>query len=373
MTVRPPASVGQSATDIDTPALVVDLDALEFNIELMASKVSLAGRNLRAHAKAHKCGEIAVMQLAKGAIGLCCQKVSEAEALAASGAKDILITNEVIAPSKLERLATLARIATIGVCVDSLLGVEAVSGAARRRGVVVRAYVEVDVGQGRCGVRPDATAAQLAHAVIESPNLVFGGLQAYHGKAQHYRTRRERQEASAAVAGAIGQVVEHLRMAGITCPTVTGGGTGTLESDLTAGGLTEIQAGSYVFMDADYGRNLEMTEAGYSFRQSLFVKAAVISNPATDRVVIDAGLKAVSIDSGMPLLRDAPEVEYGRGGDEHGILRAPDIGTRFELNQSVWLIPSHCDTTVNLFDWIVGVRNATVEGVWQIVGRGAVT
>jgi len=373
MTVRAPASVGQPATEIDTPALVVDLDALEFNIDLMASKVSVAGRNIRAHAKAHKCREIAALQLSKGAIGLCCQKVSEAEALVASGASDILITNEVLAPAKLERLANLAQSTTIGVCVDSLQGVRAVSNAARRHGVTVRAYVEIDVGQGRCGVRPDVMAAQLARAVVESPNLIFGGLQAYHGKAQHYRTRQERQDVSEAVARSVGAVVEQLTMAGLPCPTVTGGGTGTLEGDLAAGELTEIQAGSYVFMDADYGRNLDMTDTEYPFRQSLFVKAAVISNPASDRVVIDAGLKAVSIDSGMPLLRDAPEVEYGRGGDEHGILRAPDIGTRFGLNQAVWLVPSHCDTTVNLYDWLVGVRHDTVESVWQIVGRGAVT
>lgn len=369
----PPAAAGDALADIDTPALVVDLDAMEFNIRLMQTRVARAGRTLRAHAKAHKCAEIAALQRSEGAIGLCCQKLSEAEALCAAGANDILITNEIVAPSKLDRLATLARSVRIAVCVDSIGGVAALSAATVRHGVVIRTFVEIDVGQGRCGVRPDESAVRLVQAILEAPNLEFAGLHAYHGKAQHFRTRQERRQASASVSSQIRRVVELLQAASIECPIVTGGGTGTVASDLELDGLTEIQAGSYIFMDADYGRNLDMGTVGDAFRQSLYVKASVVSMPTPDRVIIDAGLKAVSIDSGMPLLRDAPEIDYARGGDEHGILNAPGISARYALAEAVWLIPSHCDTTLNLFDWIVGIRSDRVESVWKLVGRGAVT
>jgi D-serine deaminase-like pyridoxal phosphate-dependent protein len=154
---------------------------------------------------------------------------------------------------------------------------------------------------------------------------------------------------------------------------VSGGGTGSHDSDFEFDAITEIQAGSYIFMDSDYGRNLDMGKPAGSFAQSLFVKSAVISRPAPDRVIIDAGLKALSVDSGLPVLRDEPDIEYGRGGDEHGILVAPQIGDRFNLNQPIWLVPSHCDTTLNLYDWIVGVRGNRVETVWRLEARGALT
>jgi len=368
-----PAAVGDSTEDIDTPALVVDLDAMEFNIGLMAENVARAGRALRPHAKSHKCAEIAAMLLENGAVGVCCQKIGEAEALVKNGVINVLITNEVVTPLKLDRLARLARRAAVGICVDSTAGIEALSQAANRNGVAFRVLVEINVGQERCGAEPGKAAVELALEVAVAPGLEFDGLQAYHGKSQHFRTAAERSAASNAVARKVRQTIDLLREAGLSCPTVSGGGTGSYGDDLELGAITEIQAGSYIFMDADYANNLETGDKSKYFRQSLFVKACVISRPALDRVVIDAGLKALSTDSGMPLLRDYPDVPYGRGGDEHGILTAPQIGDRLDHGSSVWLIPSHCDTTVNLYDWIVATRRGRVEGVWPLVGRGAVT
>lgn len=373
MTRKPPAAVGDSIADIDTPALIVDLDVMETNIRLMAEKVARAGKNLRPHAKAHKCAEIAAIQLRHGAVGVCCQKVAEAEVLMARGISDILVTNEIIAPSKLDRLARLARQGAVAACVDSIAGIEALSRAAVQQNVTIRVLVEINVGQERCGVEPGAPAVELARAVVKAPNLAFDGLQAYHGKSQHFRTAAERQASSAAVAEKIKLTIALLREAGITCPTVSGGGTGSCNDDFHHDAITEIQAGSYIFMDADYAGNRETGDVKQAFRQSLFVKAGVISNPAVDRIVIDAGLKALSTDSGMPQLRDHPDLVYGRGGDEHGILIAPLIGERIKLGAAVWLVPSHCDTTLNLYDWIVAIRGNTVEQVWALEGRGAVT
>lgn len=373
MTTKPPAAVGDALTDIDTPALVVDLDVMESNIQLMAQKVARAGRALRPHAKAHKCAEIAAIQLHHGAAGVCCQKVAEAEVLMARGICNILVTNEIIAPSKLERLACLARQGAVATCVDSTAGIAALSRAAAQYDVTIRVLVEINVGQDRCGVEPGVPAVELARAVLDAPHLAFDGLQAYHGKSQHFRTAAERQASSAAVADKINRTIALLRQAGIPCPTVSGGGTGSCNDDFQHDAITEIQAGSYIFMDADYADNREIGDATQAFRQSLYVKAGAISNPAADRIVIDAGLKAVSTDSGMPRVRDHPDLVYGRGGDEHGILAAPLIGDRIRLGEAVWLVPSHCDTTLNLYDWIVAIRGNAVENVWALAGRGAVT
>lgn len=373
MTGRCPAVVGNSIDEIDTPSLVVDLDALESNIRLMSSKAATAGLLLRPHAKSHKCYEIASLQLRHGAVGICCQKVSEAEAMVEGGVNDVLVTNEIVAPSKLRRLAVLARRATIGVCVDSADGIDALSFAAISHGATIRALLEINVGQARCGIEAGPAVAELARRIDEAPGLVFGGLQAYHGKSQHFRTADERRAASAEVARRVSIARDQLKQAGIDCPLVSGGGTGSHDSDFQFDAITEIQAGSYIFMDSDYGRNLDMGGPTGSFTQSLFVKSAVISKPAPDRVVIDAGLKALSTDSGPPMLRDEPGIEYGRGGDEHGILIAPGIGRRFSLNQPVWIVPSHCDTTLNLYDWIVGVRGERVESIWPLEARGALT
>ncbi|HSY81428.1 MAG TPA: DSD1 family PLP-dependent enzyme [Gemmatimonadaceae bacterium] len=363
MPPTPPAVVGDTLADVDTPALIVDLDALEHNMREMAGYAARAGVALRPHAKAHKCAEISLRQMALGAVGVCSQKVSEAEALVDAGVSNVLISNEIIAPPKIERMAALAQRATIMTCVDDASIVPLLDAAAARAGVTLGVLVEVDVGGARCGQLPGTPAAQLARRVAASSHLRFAGLQGYQGRAQHIRAEADRKRAVEASVAALGETIDALRRDGLACDLVTGGGTGTYLFDSASRAYNEIQPGSYVLMDADYGRNAPRPE----FRNSLFVYTQVMSATGRGHSVVDAGLKAMSFDEGMPLVADYPGVSYVRVSDEHGNLDADmPLGTKLRL------IPGHCDPTVNLYDWCVAVRGERVEGLWPIVARGAI-
>src|SRR5688572_24945387 len=366
-----PAEIGMSLSEVDTPALILDLDAFERNLDRLAA--SLAGKRVtvRPHAKSHKCPHIALAQIARGAVGVCCQKVSEAEAMVLGGVKDVLIANEVVGAVKLKRLAALARQAHVAVCVDDAGNVAALDAAAGAEfGVRLDVLVEVNVGANRCGVEPGAPAVKLAQQVAACPNLRFAGLQAYQGGAQHLRKVEERRAAIEKAVAAVRATVEALDKAGIKCEKVTGAGTGTYLFEATSGVYDEIQAGSYIFMDVDYGRN-EWTESGIPrFEHSLFVWATVMSRPTAERAVVDAGLKASSVDSGMPRVAADDGVEYVKASDEHGVLQLN--GARgYAVGEKLRLIPGHCDPTVNLYDYFVGVREGRVEAVWPITARGA--
>ena len=372
MTTVVPAAVGMPLAAVDTPALILELDAFEGNLESMAS--ALRGRpvRLRPHAKSHKCAEIALRQIAAGAVGVCCQKVSEAEALVAGGVGDVLIANEIVGAGKLARLAALARRAQLGVCVDAAENVADLDAAAARAGVRLDALVEINVGADRCGVEPGAPALALARAIAASGNLRFAGLQAYHGGAQHVRSVADRR-------AAIGRAVERVRATralieaeGIACGTVTGAGTGSFPLELASGAYDELQPGSYVFMDADYSRN-EFDAAWPRFEQSLFVWTTVMSRPAAARAVVDAGLKSSSVDSGLPQLWQRPGVEFIKASDEHGVLAIAPGAEAPALGEKLLLVPGHCDPTVNLYDWFVCVRRGVVEALWPVSARGALT
>ncbi|MCC7485498.1 MAG: DSD1 family PLP-dependent enzyme [Burkholderiales bacterium] len=358
--------------EVDTPALVLDLDAFERNLDRMSA--SLAGVNvrLRPHAKSHKCPQIALAQIARGAVGVCCQKTSEAEALVLGGVKDVLIANEVVGAAKLSRIAALAREARLSVCVDDAGNVAALDAAVGREfGVRLDVLVEIDVGAHRCGVEPGEPAVELARAVAACRNLRFAGLQAYQGSAQHLRKVEERRAAIDGAVAAVRASVGGLRKAGIPCGKVTGAGTGTYAFEAASGIYDELQAGSYIFMDVDYGKN-EWTESGIPrFEHSLFVWATVMSRPNAERAVLDAGLKASSVDSGMPRVADDPAVEFVRISDEHGVLKL-NGAKGYALGDKVKLIPGHCDPTVNLHDNYVCVRGGRVEAIWPITARGAV-
>ncbi|MEL6575196.1 MAG: DSD1 family PLP-dependent enzyme [Pseudomonadota bacterium] len=371
--VPPPARPGDPLDAVDTPALAVELGALERNVARMAREAAAAGVRLRPHAKTHKCSAIARLQVAAGAVGLCCQKVGEAEVLVAGGIEDVLVTNEIVRPSKLTRLATLAKHARIGLCVDAVEAATAASDAAQAAGTTLGVLVEIDVGQGRCGAAPGSEAVALAAQVSAQPGLRFDGLQAYHGAAQHFRTARERNDAIARAAELTRETADALAAAGLPCPVIGGAGTGTYPIEATTRLWTEIQPGSYVFMDADYAAN--ETEAPYE--HALFVLAGVMSR-REGHGVVDAGLKALSGESGLPLLWG---VEGGRLtglSDEHATLALPaaDPAADPALGETVRLIPSHCDPTVNLHDWIVAFRDGpdgpSVEHVWPVDARGAV-
>lgn len=383
------ALLGQPAAAIDTPALVVDLDAMERNLARMAEFARKHGIRWRAHAKMHKSAAIALLQVEAGAVGVCVQKTAEAEAMAAGGVRDVYISNEVVAPHKLARVARLAhRLAAeggqLGIAVDSLEGIERLAAAmnearqATRTPAVVDVYVEIDVGQGRCGVPPGPAGATLALAIRRHPALRFAGLQAYHGRAQHVRSPAERR---ALIAQSAGQVLLTCRLIegeGVPVPLVTGAGTGSMVCEAASGVWGELQAGSFLFMDADYARN-ERDPAQPAFEHALFVKTQVMSVSA-QHAVCDAGHKSHAIDSGLPLVHAAegePPLEFANGGDEHGIVRAAPGGRLPELGHVLWLVPGHCDPTVNLHDRLVGVRGGlaqgTVERVFRVDARGALT
>ncbi len=369
MLQSPPAEPGMPIDAIDTPALIVDLDAFEFNLDTMADMAAKAGVKLRPHAKTHKSPVVAHLQMARGAVGQCVQKVAEAEILAWGGVSDILVSNEVVSPRKLARLAALTRISTVAVCTDDWRGIEAIEGAAQDAGVRLTVLVEIDVGAGRCGVAPGPEAVSLARQIADSPHLRFGGLQAYHGAAQHQRTPEERSASITAAAAMTGRVVDDLMRVGLHCDIVGGAGTGTFALEAASGVYTELQVGSYVFMDADYGRN----QPAPPFRNALFVLATVMSAPHAALAVIDAGHKAVAVDSGLPLVWNRPGVTYVGASDEHGNLAIGSEAEPLCLGQQVMLVPGHCDPTVDRYDWYVGVRKGRVECLWPVAARGAMT
>jgi D-serine deaminase-like pyridoxal phosphate-dependent protein len=368
---RPPASAGIPLEDIDTPALVLDLDALERNIARMAESVKGSGVRLRPHAKSHKCAEIARRQIAAGAVGICCQKTSEAEALVAGGVADVLVTNEIVGRQKTARLARLAREAKVAVLADDSDNVAGLDAAARAEGVRLDVLVELNVGADRCGIAPGEPALALVRGIAACRNLRLAGLHAYHGSAQHLRDASERRDAIATVAEKARFTKSLIEKAGIACETITGAGTGTFLLESASRVFNEIQPGSYVFMDADYNRNL-WEEGWPRFEQSLFVLTAVMSVPAPDRAVVDAGLKASSVDSGMPQVHERPGVEYVKASDEHGVLRIAAGARAPKLGEKILLVPGHCDPTVNLYDQFVCVRGGRVEALWPVTARGAV-
>jgi D-serine deaminase-like pyridoxal phosphate-dependent protein len=334
--VSPPAArVGEAVSAVDTPALVIDLDALERNIARMADYARAQGMRLRPHAKTHKSAAIAKLQIAAGAVGVCVQKLSEAQALA----------------------------------VDSTLGVDRLATALKAAGTMVDVFVEVDVGHGRCGVAPTA-AVGIAHQVV-SHGLRLAGLQAYHGRAQHLRAAGERESAIQHAVGLARAAQAGITSAGIACPLVTGAGTGTYMLEAASGLYGELQAGSYVFMDRDYADNHAAPHSP-AFEHALFVKSQVMS-AGSSHVVVDAGHKSHAIDSGLPRVRGL-DLEFVNGGDEHGILRRRGNDALPGLGDTVWLIPGHCDPTVNLHDHFVcvrgGLESGRVEAIWPVDARG---
>lgn len=372
MLQNPPAAVGQREDEIDTPALLLDLDAFEHNLDRMARIAAQGNVRLRPHAKTHKSPVIAHLQVARGAVGQCVQKVGEAEALVWGGVRDVLVSNEVVGAEKLARFATLARLADVAICADSDAHVSALEAVAADSSVRLRVFVEIDTGQNRCGIEPGERAALLARRIAQSQHLTFGGLQAYHGSAQHRRTPQERAAAIESAADAVRRTLDALARCGLPCPAVSGGGTGTFEYEIASGVYTEIQPGSYCFMDADYARNLDQNgQPVRTFRQSLFVLSTVMSVPRAGVAVLDAGHKAVTIDSGLPLVWQRPELSYVDASDEHGTLSYASDARAPQLGEKLRLVPGHCDPTVDRFDWYVGVRNGRVESLWPISARGA--
>lgn len=354
---------------LDTPALLIDLTLMDANIARLFERARAAGVRVRPHLKTGKTPAIAHRLLDAGASGICVSKLGEAEVMAAAGIEDMLITSEIVGTVKLARLMGLLRgHPDIKVVVDSVAGAEALAAVAADWRITVPVLVEIDVGQGRCGVAPGEPAVALAQHIATLPSLRFLGVQGYEGHLQHVHDGGEREQLCIAAMEKLAATVAALRAAGLPPEIVTTGGTGTWEycAQFSGAGVSEVQPGSFIFMDADYCNAI-----GRAYGQALTVLATVISRPTPTRAVVDAGLKALSTDSGNAEPKGLPGVSYHPGGDEHGILiweEGTDPG--LEVGDTVELIPSHCDTTINLFDTYFALRDGILEAVWPIAGRG---
>ena len=364
-----PAAPGTALADVDTPALLVDLDAFEHNLAGVHDRIRATGISVRPHAKAHKSTDIARRQIAAGARGICCQKASEAEVFVEAGISDILITNEVVGPRKCERVARLASRARIGVCVDHLEQVRQLGEAARRHLVRVEVLLEVDIGHGRCGIATAADALTLARALQPyRGHLVFGGIHAFRGSAQHMREPTERSQAVSDAVMQLRDIVGTLEGEGFHCATVTGGGTGTYLLEAESSLYTEVQPGSYVLMDTDYAANRTLGDTP-ALRHALFGLCTVIS-VRPDHAVLDGGLKAFAVDQGLPRVLHKGWTVKSLSDEHTVILRGRDAAP-LSVGSKVRILPSHCDPTVNLHDWLVAVRGDVVEELWPVSARGA--
>ena len=365
-----PAAVGMELADIATPALIIDLDAFERNIATLRDRLASAGVRLRAHSKTHKSVDIARYQIDHGgACGICCQKVAEAEVMVAGGITDVMVTNQVVDARKIARLAQLAKSARVLVCVDDLHNVADLSAAATTHGVNIECLVEIDCGAGRCGVQPGEAALKIAQKIESSPGLSFAGIQAYQGAAQHVREYAERRGKIEQATHMAADTLALLRRHGLDCAIVAGAGTGSYSFEAASGIYNEMQCGSYIFMDADYQRVLDAQGHQISeFANSLFIWTSIMSKTRKEDAICDAGLKVMSVDSGLPVVYGCNDIEYTGCSDEHGVIADP--GNRLRLNDKLKLVPGHCDPTCNLHDWYVGIRNGKVECLWPVSARG---
>ena len=365
-----PAEIGTALEDVCTPALVIDLDAFERNIAQMGQFAENAGVRHRAHAKTHKSADIALYQIEHGkACGICCQKVSEAEALVDGGVTDVMVSNQVVDPRKIDRLAQLANRARVIVCVDDAYNIEALSQAATRHNATLEVLVEIDVGAGRCGVSSSSEALVLAQEIASVDGLLFAGLQAYQGTAQHVRDYAERKARIDTAIDKVRDTVALLASEGLDCDIVGGAGTGTYYFEGESGVYNEVQSGSYVFMDADYQQVKDADGSPiHEFENSLFIYTSIMSTAKANQAVCDAGLKAQSVDSGLPVVFGRTDIEYIQCSDEHGVIADPD--NTLKLNDKLMLVPGHCDPTCNVHDWYVGIRDGKVECLWPVTARG---
>ncbi len=366
-----PALPGMREHEILTPCLLIDLDVLETNLKRMGDYARAHGVKLRPHGKMHKSADIARLQMEiGGASGICCQKVSEAEAFVRAGITDILISNEVRNPLMIDRLARLcAGGATISVCVDDIEGVAPLAAAVQAHETEITCLVEYDTGGKRCGVATLDGLLEIARAIAAADGLTFGGIQAYHGAMQHIVSYEDRRIAAQKSIQRANEAVEVLLMNALKCATVTGGGTGSYEFEAQSRLYTELQCGSYAFMDVDY-RRIEEEDGRRTqrFDHALFLLTTVMSTARPGRAVCDAGLKVQSVDSGLPEIFERDDIAYVSASDEHGTLT--DSHGRLRVGDRLRLIPGHCDPTCNLHDWYVGVRHGRVETIWPVTARG---
>lgn len=368
-----PAKPGMNEADIQTPSLVLDLGALERNIKKMGDYAKAHGMRHRIHGKMHKSVDVAKLQVELGgACGVCCQKVSEAEVFARGGIKDVMVSNQVTDLAKIDRLARMPKLgARTLCCVDDPANVTNLSAAAKKHGTQIECIVEIDCGAGRCGVTSTQEVVEIAKMIDAADGLKFAGLQAYQGAMQHLDNYDERKSKTQVAIDMVKDAIEGLKANGLECDIVGGGGTGSYYFESNSGAFNELQCGSYAFMDADYGRILDKDGKRIDegeWENALFILTTVMSHAKANKAVVDAGLKAQSIDSGLPTIFGRTDIEYVKCSDEHGIVMDEDAVLK--VNDKLKLVPGHCDPTCNVHDWYVGVRDGKVETVWPVSARG---
>lgn len=368
-----PALPGMPEAEIQTPCLILDLDALERNIRKMGDYAKAHNMRHRAHGKMHKSVDVLrLQQELGGAVGVCCQKVSEAEVFVRGGIRDVLVSNQVRDPLKIDRLARLPSYgARIIVCVDDIENVADLSAAANKYGTTLECFVEIDCGAGRCGVTNAADVVAIAKAIDVAPGLKFTGLQAYQGAMQHIEKYEDRKAKLGLAVAQVKEAVAGLKAVGLKPELVSGGGTGSYYFESESDVYNELQCGSYAFMDVDYGRILDQDGRRIDkgeWENALFILTSVMSHAKPGKAICDAGLKAQSVDSGLPTVYGRDDVKYVKCSDEHGVIEDP-AGV-LKINERLRLVPGHCDPTCNVHDWYVGVRDGRVETLWPVSARG---
>jgi len=358
---------GQNLQEIETPALVLDVAAAERNIRKMAELFAGGPTRLRPHVKTHKTPLLAHKQLAAGAIGITCAKLGEAEVMVAAGVRDVLVSSEVVGARKIARLLALNRHARVITVVDDGNAAREISEAAEREGMRIPTLIDLDVGQGRTGVAPGEPALALVQAAARMPGLQLVGLQGYEGHLQHVVDPDERGERCRAAMKALTDTATMIREAGHELDIVSTSGTGTHAYAGGYPGVTELQPGSYVVMDSQYA-----SVKGLSFEHALTVLTTVVSKVKPDVGIVDAGYKTLSSDSGMPAIRNLGDARFAFGGDEHGKLLFEQPRGDIRVGDKFELVPSHCDTTINLHDIYYVVRDGRLEDIWPIAARGKI-
>lgn len=361
--------IGAKVEDIETPALLIDLDKMEYNLNKMANFVKEKKMSIRPHFKTHKSPFLAHKQIEAGAIGITCQKLSEAEVLAKSGIGDILITNEIVGKQKIKRLVNLAAYTDLIASIENYHNAEDISNSALEKGVVVNYLVELNIGMNRCGVAPGEPAVKLVQKINELKGLKFLGIMAYEGHTVFIESYEERKNEAIKALKKVSETKQMLKKKGINCKIVSCGSTGTYMITGIYPDVTEIESGSYLTMDMKYNA---IEGVGDTFKTALSLLTTVISKPSDNRIILDAGMKAISKEFGMPLLKDKIEgFELYKLAEEHGYAEvSKSVKNLFSIGEKIELLPSHGCTTINLHDVYYGIRSGIVECILPIEARG---
>jgi len=366
MTLKNEIFIGINKDEIDTPALLIDLDIMEANIAKMAEFFKYVSAELRPHVKTHKTPIIAHKQIQAGAIGVTCAKLGEAEAMIHAGIEDVLIANQIVGTQKIARLVNLAKHTNLMLAVDNPQNVDELSAVCEAKGATLRALVEVNTGMGRCGVEPGEPTLELARKVCNAKAVKFAGLMGYEGHTVITKKKAERERETKKSVDILVDMKKLLEGNGIPVDIVSGGGTGTYDITGSYPEMTEIQAGSYVLMDTEYAK---VEGVGNTFGCALTVLTTVISRPKPDRIITDAGMKVLTGEFGLPQPKNIDGLELVSLSEEHGGLVADEnvslkVGDKFEI------LPTHGCTTINLHDNFYGIRDGKLECIWKIEARG---